>query len=472
MRATLRLFALAILASGCADESAVAPQAGDADPATLLAEARGGRSGTVVPEATGPVMVLFKGAPPADLVSYVEALGGTVDFQHRVGVASVRGLDAAGARALSGHKAVMAVADDVSYVLDDAAVGPARVRPGGVSGASALDPSSAPLFEYQWHLGAIGAPVAWAAGKLGSPDVTVAILDTGIDYLHPDLVGRVDLGRSVSFISTDDQYAALLYPSRNPITDLHYHGTHVAATVASNAEVAAGVTSRTTLMAVRVCTFLTDPPTCSSVAVLQGILHAVDQGADVINLSLGGAFSKAGEGAFTSIIQRVLNYANQRGVTIVVAAGNAGRNMDRDGGLFSAYCDGVHTLCVSATGPSDAGDPGSYDDPAFYTNFGRSSVSVAAPGGTSEGAVWAACSTSTPYAPFCADGTWALGLGGTSMAAPHVAGLAALLVAEVGRNPAQIRARILKGAVDLGQRGTDPYYGRGRIYIPASLGIN
>jgi subtilisin family serine protease len=301
----------------------------------------------------------------------------------------------------------------------------------------------------------------------------VAILDTGIDYLLPDLVGRVDLSRSASFEPVDDAYAAYYFPDRNPTTDLHFHGTNVATQVASNAWAFAGVTSRTTLMSVKVCSFLDG---CHG--VYQGVLFAIDHGADVINLSLGGWFRKSAYPGEVAAYNRLMNYAKQKGVTIVVAAGNDGNDLDRqqnifvgydaDGNeirthvpsFFSTYCDATHVICVAATRMNDV--------PASYTNYGRSAIDVAAPGGDVGEWVYALCpQTSLLYN--CAGGYYVLGVAGTSQATPHVSGLAALAVEDVGRSPAQVRAYIRNSADPIGG-GNTPYYGKGRINVARAVG--
>ena len=105
------------------------------------------------------------------------------------------------------------------------------------------------VFPIQWNMLAVHADEAWAAGKLGSADVSVGILDTGLDYTHPDLAGHVDLTRSVDMVNEADSIAKYIGPGRHPISDLNSHGSHVGTVVSSNAIISAGITSRTTLSA-------------------------------------------------------------------------------------------------------------------------------------------------------------------------------------------------------------------------------
>ncbi|MFO7944585.1 MAG: S8 family serine peptidase [Anaerolineales bacterium] len=418
-------------------------------------------------DVSGEYLLLVKGNKGAQLEREVEKLGGTLEFFHEAGFAFVSGLSEEAAQKLGRQNFVQDIQLNVLIEFDPGIVQTAPLEVADVP-ESPNDPTTAARFSWQWNMRAIDADDAWAEGYLGSSDVTVAILDTGIDYTYPDLFGRVDLSRSVSFVPEDDVYVNYYFPGKHPVTDIHYHGTHVAATVASNGYVAAGVTSKTTLMGVKVCSAVLGY--CPGEAIVQGVLHAVDNGADVINMSLGGGFAKSEYPGYVSVVNKLYNYAKAQDVTIVVSAGNDSMDLDHNGDWYSTYCDTPATICVSATGPTSADDlyVGPWyeiDAPASYTNFGRSGINVAAPGGNSGGYVWAACSQTSVVIPGCQTGVYVIGLGGTSMASPHVAGLAAMLVDQYGNNPGRIKTALQQGAEDLGQPGVDPFYGKGRINV-------
>ncbi|HEX4683044.1 MAG TPA: S8 family serine peptidase [Gemmatimonadaceae bacterium] len=474
--------ALALL-GGCTDRVA-APSARTLTPAASSRDAASG---------TASYVLLARGNGFAtDFASTVASLGGTVVTLHQgAGIAVIDGLSPTAAAVLGAHSDVADIEQDVEVRLD-APVAPvqADMSSTAVVAQSASNPATAILASWQWNMRAIHADAAWAAGALGDPGVTVAILDTGMDYDNRDLNGLVDLSRSTSFVPSDDAIRQKYFVGRNNITDFNGHGTNVAAQVSSKAFAFAGVTSRTTLIGVKVLGY---NGVGSTGGVLSGILWAADHGADVANMSLGASFLKTGAGRFTSLLNRVFNYAKQHGMLIVVAAGNAAEDLDHNGNETDAYCDMVHVVCVSAIGPVTATGPA--DLPAFYSNFGRSAISVAGPGGNLDpvhptvtnwpwGAdfaswAWSFCSRTTidgftsagvPVAVSCASGGRLDGFIGTSQATPHVAGLAALLVAGKGHGqPQQIRNLIERSADDLGQPGTDPYFGHGRINVAKAL---
>jgi subtilisin family serine protease len=402
----------------------------------------------------------FGGNIPATFVSSAQAAGGTVTFQHAdAGLAVVRGLNDKQAEALAKTTGAVDSVADIGITLRLGTLGE-QVEGEDVH-ADTFSPANAIMYPYQWHLRVIGADQAWAAGRLGSPDVTVAVIDTGVSYEHADLVGRVDLSRSVSFVPSDDADVAVLFPGKHPVTDLFYPGTHVAATISSNAHVAAGVTAKVTIIGVKV---LSRWGQGTFSGVLEGVIWAADHGADVANMSIGDMMEKAGNGKYIAMMQRAFNYAHRKGTLMVVSAGNESIDLDHNGNQYMMYCDAPNVVCVSATGPND--------EVTWYTNYGRSAISVAAPGGTIADRVWAACSRTSLLVPYCQNSDEVLGLLGTSMAAPHVSGLAALIVEDIGHGkPSQVKARLQQSAEDLGAKGTDPYYGKGRISVPRALGL-
>jgi hypothetical protein len=430
-------------------------------------------------------LVIFKGPMPADFAARVEAVGGSVLYAHAgLRFAAVAGLTEEAAVRL-GTSTGADVAPDAEFQAD---IGASVEADASDVIASQLNPTTAARYAFQWNMRFIHANTAWAAGKLGSPGVTVAILDTGLDYDINDLNGLVDLSRSTSFVASDNALTSTYFPSRHPVNDYNGHGTNVASQVSSKAFALAGVTSRTTLMGVKV---LSRTGSGSTSGVLAGIAWAADHGANVANMSLGGGFGKNAAGSLVSLIQRTMNYARQRGMLIVVSAGNDAEDLDHNGNVMRTYCDAVHVICVSAVG--QVTPTGSGDIPSFYTNFGRSGISVAAPGGNSAGIVsawpwgtdsyswvWSYCAkyrvagltgTGVPVLTACSAGNRITGYIGTSQASPHVAGLAALLMAEYGTDAVQTRHRILTTALDQGEVGTDPYFGRGRIDVAAALGL-
>ncbi|HVG23793.1 MAG TPA: S8 family serine peptidase [Thermoanaerobaculia bacterium] len=415
----------------------------------------------------------YSGSIPVSFQSSLATIDGAlVSIHNGAGYAVVSDLTDAEAAKLAKETGALEVLPDIDV----------RLRLGGLGDASdprisiatvSPSPANAAVYSWQWNLRAIGADKAWAAGRLGSPDVTVAVIDTGVSYEHPDLEGRVDLSRSVSFVPSDDADVATLFPGRHPVTDLFFHGTHVAATIASNARIAAGVTSNVTIIGVKVLSRWGEG---TFSGVLDGITWAADHGADVANLSIGDTLPKAHNGRYVAMIQQAFNYAHRKGTLVVVAAGNESSDLDHDGSAFNMYCNAANVVCVSATGPASAdgiaGPWSNVDEFAWYSNRGRSAISVAAPGGTAAARIWAACSKTSLIVPFCQSSDEVLGIGGTSMAAPHVAGLAALLVEDIGHGrPAQVKARLQQSADDLGGRGVDTLYGHGRINVPKALGL-
>lgn len=450
------------------------------------------------PDYNGQYLVEFNGSGvPDDLVARIAALGGqVVDVVPEIKVAIVAGLT-------DSNAAILRRQSDVSDVTNDEPISPTRSSNERVvrlpqiamTPQSVSNPEAALYYRYQWEKRAIGADRAWRAGYLGDPNVRVAIIDSGLDPTHPELTGHIDLTRSRSFCAAEDGLVQQQFPGYPAWTDLLGHGTAVGSVVVSNANLFAGMTTRSTLMALKAVGVVN----CPASSLYRSILYAADQGADVINLSIGSPFPppRAGQRGFFHYYHLFVQYALVKGVSaFVVGAANSAIDLDHDRNGYSLFCDTPGVICVSATGPTSTGPDflGPFlnvDTPAFYTNFGASAIDVAAPGGNivfdddgniiGEGYVSIACATTDRefdnngnlVPGFCSSNgylsAWAIG---TSLSSPHVAGLAALVVGQVGHGrSAQVRARIENSADDLGKPGADAYYGKGRINVPRALGI-
>jgi hypothetical protein len=274
----------------------------------------------------------------------------------------------------------------------------------------------------QWALEKVGAPQAWAQSK--GRGILVAVLDTGADLDHPDLASKVRTDIDWDFVD-DDAVAE----------DSHGHGTHVSGIVAAATDNGLGVAGmgwEATLLPLRVV----GPGGADSVTLADAIYYAVDHGAGVINMSVGS------QTVCPTIVQDAATYAHAQNVVLVAAAGNDGANAQS----FPANC--YYVLGVAATTSGDTR--------ASFSNYGAH-VAVAAPG-------------SDIYSTAMGGGYGARS--GTSMAAPLVAGLAALVRARYPDYTAtEVVSAILDNAVDLGAASWDPYYGCGRIDAARALAV-
>ncbi|HFQ93454.1 MAG TPA: peptidase S8 [Anaerolineae bacterium] len=275
----------------------------------------------------------------------------------------------------------------------------------------------------RYNMDKIRAPESWDCSQ--GENVIVAVLDSGVNLTHPDLQANIVTG-------------ATFVPGTTTPEDDHGHGTHVAGIVAAviNNGGAAGVAPQAQIMPVKV---LDASGSGSLAGIAQGITWATNNGANVINLSLGTSVD-------VQSLADAVDYAYNNGVLVVASAGNCGdpatwhlnNCLSLDSPSWPAAY--ANAMAVAATDQND-------NQSSFSTTY--SYVEIAAPG-------------SNIYSTYLNGGYTFFS--GTSQAAPHVAGLAA---AVWSRQPqwtnAQVRAAIQNTAVDLGAPGRDDQFGYGRI---------
>lgn len=310
----------------------------------------------------------------------------------------------------------------------------------GAGAAHAGFPSD-PCYRYQWHLNQIGLPAAWKLGQ--GEGVIVAVIDTGVSRV-PDLADTKFVP-GYNFIADNED-----------ASDDHGHGTHVAGTIAQSTHNnlgVSGVAFKASIMPLKV---LSARGSGSMAGIAQAIRFAADHGAQVINMSLGGPMPV---GAIGSAVK----YARDKGVTVIAAAGNDGRGKVS----YPARYPGV--VAVAAT---------QFDgSTTFYSNWGPQ-IDIAAPGGNTrvdqngdgkpDGVLQ---NTIVPGNITQNDYLWFMG---TSMAAPHAAGVAALIVGAGVTKPDAVERMLIETARKPAAKSdtagrVDDHYGAGTIDALAAL---
>jgi subtilisin family serine protease len=467
------LLAGAVLA-GCSESTTPGPTG----PSSVASAAKN-------PRSSGYIVIMKKGANlsrirPGARLNNVIGLHNAAAADNAVVtelVPSIGGVVVAGAA-----NAASLEGDDVAAVVPNYEADIIDPTPAPFDAVALADPNPAPVGtdqsgaaffanNTQWGFKKISANRVWVPSR-GGAGAKVCITDSGIDAGHVAFATKSIM--SASFIANSAAQ-----------TDTNGHGSHVAGTVSTNGQGGASVAPDATLMTAKIFNGAGGGAVTS--VVLNAVAWCADNGADVINMSIGftGGVPIAGNEAFIAAYEAGLDYATSRGVLIVAAAGNDGMTLPVAGRIFlPAEAPGVTSVAANALttnlGPFGANptwqSPGAaFDGIASYSNRGpMPSVDLSAPGGDLfsgwpvQSLIISVCSrqfrSGTSF-PCAANGFW-LYNAGTSMASPHVAGVAALIRARwpgVARSTAfrqKIENCLYRSVDNIGSTGT---FGRGRV---------
>jgi serine protease len=300
--------------------------------------------------------------------------------------------------------------------------------------SQAIQPNSQapndPLYSQQWNLHSLGVEMSWQETK-GS-GATVAVIDTGISQV-PDLK-ETKFAEGYDFVN--DQTDA---------SDDNGHGTHVAGTIAqstNNGFGVAGIAYEATLMPLKV---LSSGGGGTVADIAEAIRFAADHGADVVNMSLGG-------GGESEVMQEAIDYAHKKGVVIIGAAGNSGQN---SASYPARYAHVIGVAALDASGQK-----------APYSNFGAG-VNISAPGGSTAGENEAGGILQNTIDPSTGESIFAA-YQGTSMAAPHVAGVAALIKAVGVKDADEVAEVLIQSARKVQDDGLN-HFGAGKLDAAAAV---
>lgn len=462
------LVAAVVFVAGCQSEPPVGLDQPTLEPRvtspTLAAEA----------ELADHFVIQYDGSV-ADMTAAVEAVGGTVYRAHdEIGVAMIRDLDDATAADLEAAEVIERVTRDLivpwtpgpdDFAQDD-----------GVSTANHIvgDPTTAAFYPCQWNLHQINAAGAWAQGEFGNTGVKVAVLDTGVDPTHNDLVSQIDVPQSVSMLSSPS-ICDLFVPDQVTIFDFRFHGTFVSGIITASGFGIAGVAPDSRVVGVKVLNCLGSG---SFADVIAGIIYAANlSDVDVINMSLGARFPKnaTGAGPLVAAMNKAVNYAQGvQGKLVVSSAGNNGADLDKDKNFVNV---------PAQSGSGIAAWAGDIDgNLASYSNHGRSGAYVGAGGGdntpgspnvplpgcvlpaSGHDGIVSVCSTFSLFFG-CGPNSYLFNGSGTSFSAPAVSGVAALVdgMAGGGLNGNQLKTILKQTADDLGKKGSDNLFSHGRV---------
>ncbi|MFX3625019.1 MAG: S8 family serine peptidase [Ectobacillus sp.] len=438
-------------------------------------------------------IVAYKGKLPANFSETIAKAGGKVErIVEEIGIVEVASSNPSFLSNIKQDTNVHSADKELEAYLE---VDPQDFRPGIPNGQKVtLDASANSYWDKQWDMKRLTNNGESYKLNSGNEETVVAVIDTGIDFSHPDLKDNVDEAGSKTFV-----------PGTKDAWDQNGHGTHVAGSIAANGKVKGGGPELT----VRAYRVFGATGGAQQSWITDAIVAAADDGVEVINMSIGGwrwmahNLDEKGDSASMVAYHRAVQYAIQKGVTVVVSAGNDSRNLND---LHDMQTYWMERYGIAIKGPSrvaPAQIPGvitvsssnqwSTDGIAFYSNYGNA-IDVAGPGGDNgplydqlyrqdpkgdylnkRDFTYRTLSTYPTYPVAGGNATTQFSdekwhgysyLHGTSMAAPKVAGVAGVIkAAHPEYTPAQVAAAIRQSAIDFGKVGTDPLYGAGEANI-------
>ena len=330
-----------------------------------------------------------------------------------------------------------------------------------VVAAPASAASNDPHFAKQWGLVRIEAEKAWATAT--GTGATIAVVDTGVDLGHPDLAAKIIDNPDADFSEPNGTCTGTGGNKtcvQDGAQDRNGHGTHVAgiaAAITNNGVGVAGVAPDARILPVRV---LDADGSGTTDQVAAGIRYAANQGADVINLSLGfqtGVGEALGLIGGLDPVHDAIAAATSKGAVVVIAAGND------SGPVCAEPAAAPGVICVGSTDQRDLRSYFSNGDATLMKNY------LVAPGGegiTCGGEIFSTYLRGAET--YCATANGYEAISGTSMAAPFVSGVAALLASK-GLGRSAIVSCIIGSADDLGIPGRDPVFGYGRVNAAAAV---
>ncbi|MFC4802361.1 S8 family serine peptidase [Neobacillus sp. GCM10023253] len=441
-------------------------------------------------------VLAYKGKLPANFSAKIEQAGGKVErVVEEIGIVEAASSNQDFLSKISQDTNIQSAGRELIAYLETDPDDAIQFTPGTPNGQKVtLDPNALSYWDKQWDMQRLTHDGDSYKLNDGNHDTVVAVIDTGIDFSHPDLKDDADLAGSRTFV-----------PGTTDAWDKNGHGTHVAGSIAANGKVK-GVGPGLTVRAYRV---FGATGGAQQSWITDAIVAAANDGVEVINMSIGGwrwmahNLGEKGDSASMVAYQRAIQFAIQKGVTVVVSAGNDSKDLNN---LHDMQAYWKATYGIDIKGPSrvvPAQIPGvitvsssnewSDKSIAFYSNYGNA-IDVAGPGGDN-GPLYDSLYRQNPAGNYLdkrdytyrtlstypsypvgggnattqfTDGQWHgySYLHGTSMAAPKVAGVAGVIKsAHPEYSPAQVAAAIRQSAIDFGKVGVDPLYGAGEANI-------